>query len=211
MKSLSGGSAALATALITATLLFQAKPSTAETFTPLQDATKRQEQTPDAQKKLNLPDSIALPESLPAADALGTFTPDTTRASAPLNVKMNVEEPPALSLKKGEEIAELAPAAPPQIYMATAYSFTGRTASGRPVAKGLIAADTGMLPLGTRVRLEAGSYSGEYMVADRGSAVRGRRIDVWVPSTREAFRFGRRTVKLTVLSYGARRKAKAGA
>ncbi|MGA9996701.1 MAG: 3D domain-containing protein [Pyrinomonadaceae bacterium] len=69
-----------------------------------------------------------------------------------------------------------------------------------------IQADTSVLPMGTRVRLEAGPYSGEYTVADRGSAVRGRRIDVWVPSTREAFRFGRRSVKLTVLSYGARRK-----
>jgi 3D (Asp-Asp-Asp) domain-containing protein len=63
--------------------------------------------------------------------------------------------------------------------------------------------------MGTRVRLEAGNWSGEYTVADTGGAIRGRRIDVWVPSTGEACRFGRRTVKLTVLSYGGRRaKAK---
>ncbi|MBA3319814.1 MAG: 3D domain-containing protein, partial [Pyrinomonadaceae bacterium] len=63
-----------------------------------------------------------------------------------------------------------------------------------------------VLPLGSRVRMEAGPYSGEYTVADRGSAVRGRKIDIWVPSNGEALRFGRRTVKLTVLSYGGRRR-----
>ncbi len=75
------------------------------------------------------------------------------------------------------------------------------------VAKGVIAADPRHLPLGTRVRLEAGTYSGEYVVADTGSMVRGRRIDIWTPSTREAMRFGKRTVKLTVLSFGGKKRA----
>ena len=93
---------------------------------------------------------------------------------------------------------------PPTNYVATAYSLRGRTASGRLVAKGLIAADPRHLPLGSRVRLDAGPYSGEYLVADTGTMVRGRRIDIWTPTSREAMRFGRRTVKLTVLSLGRR-------
>ena len=76
------------------------------------------------------------------------------------------------------------------------------------VAKGLIAADPRHLPLGSRVRIEAGSYSGEYVVADTGSLVRGRRIDIWTPSTREAMRFGKRMVKLTVLSFGTKKRAR---
>lgn len=95
----------------------------------------------------------------------------------------------------------------PTPYVATAYSLRGRTASGQMVAKGLIAADPRHLPLGSRVRIQAGAYSGEYLVADTGSMVRGRRIDIWTPSSREAMRFGRRTVKLTVLSYGGRKRA----
>lgn len=91
-------------------------------------------------------------------------------------------------------------------YVATAYSLRGRTASGRMVAKGLIAADPRHLPLGSRVRIEAGAWSGEYLVADTGALVRGKRIDIWTPSTREAMRFGRRTVKLTILSLGKRLK-----
>jgi 3D (Asp-Asp-Asp) domain-containing protein len=101
-----------------------------------------------------------------------------------------------------DEPKALVPAAS---YVATAYSLRGRTASGRMVSRGLIAADPSILPLGSRVRLDHPGYSGEYLVADTGVAIRGRRIDIWTPSTGEAMRFGRRTVKLTVLSYGARR------
>ena len=101
-------------------------------------------------------------------------------------------------------------AGPAANYVATAYSLRGRTASGRMVSRGLIAADPRVLPLGSRVRVEHPGYSGEYLVADTGGMIRGRRIDIWIPSSREAMRFGRRTVKLTVLSYGTRRGRKQG-
>ena len=128
-----------------------------------------------------------------SAETLSTQTPEPIIAS------------PKGSL--GEKIAvEEVYVVPPTNYVATAYSLHGRTASGRPVAKGLIAADPKHLPLGSRVRLEAGSYSGEYLVADTGTLIRGKRVDIWTPSSREAMRFGRRTVKLTVLSYGGRKK-----
>jgi 3D (Asp-Asp-Asp) domain-containing protein len=107
--------------------------------------------------------------------------------------------------------ADERPIVPATPYVATAYSLRGKTASGRMVSRGLIAADPRVLPLGSRVRLDHPGYSGEYLVADTGGMIRGRRIDIWTPSSREAMRFGRRTVKLTVLSYPtkrARRSAK---
>lgn len=104
---------------------------------------------------------------------------------------------------------EAEPSEPPVTFTATAYSLRGRTASGRFVSRGIIAADRRVLPIGTRVRLQAGSYSGEYVVADTGGAVRGRKIDIWMPSTSEAMRFGRRSVKLTVLSRVRPRAARA--
>ena len=123
-----------------------------------------------------------------ADDALRTRTPISTSTGT-------IEEQKALL--------------PATQYVATAYSLRGRTASGRMVSKGLIAADPSLLPLGSRVRLESSAgYSGEYLVADTGGAIRGRRIDIWTPSTSEALRFGRRAVKLTVLSYGGRRPRK---
>ena len=105
--------------------------------------------------------------------------------------------------------AEATPVAPEvtHSYVATAYSLRGRTASGLPVSKGIIAADPRHLPLGSRVKIEAGSWSGEYLVADTGGMVRGKRIDIWTPSTRDAMRFGRRTVKLTILSLGGKTRS----
>lgn len=106
---------------------------------------------------------------------------------------------------------EVKPAGPadfvvaPETYSATAYSLRGRTASGRYVTRGLIAADPRILPLGTRVLLEAGPWTGEYVVADTGGAIKGRIVDIWTPSAREAMQFGRRKIKLTVLSFPERR------
>jgi 3D (Asp-Asp-Asp) domain-containing protein len=79
-------------------------------------------------------------------------------------------------------------------YTATAYCLQGRTASGIKVRKGIIAADPRIHPLGTKVTINAGTYSGTYLVADTGARIRGRRIDVWVSSHKEAMRFGKRTV-----------------
>ena len=90
-------------------------------------------------------------------------------------------------------------------FTATAYSLRGRTATGAAPTQGIIAADPRVLPLGSRVRIEAGNYSGEYLVADTGGAVRGKRIDIWTPSSRDAMRFGKRAVKLTVLQLGGKR------
>ena len=113
--------------------------------------------------------------------------------------------PDAASATRSRIVEETKPVVPAAAYVATAYSLRGRTASGRMVSRGVIAADPSVLPLGSRVRLDHPGYSGEYIVADTGGAIRGRRIDIWTPSTGEAMRFGRRTVKLTVLSYGARK------
>ena len=86
-----------------------------------------------------------------------------------------------------------------QTFRATAYCLKGRTATGGGVRRGIVAADRRVLPLGTRINISAGSYSGTYTVADTGGAVRGRILDIWVPSCAEANRFGRRTIKVSVM------------
>ena len=178
-KSLLGGGAATAVALFSASLIFyNPQTSVAET---LAVTMVEGQQRSDAARKDAAPETAA-PASEPATSSEATDTPKGTVSEAPS-------------------------ASAPQHFTATAYSLRGRTASGRGVARGIIAADRRVLPLGTRVRLEAGGYSGEYLVADTGGLVRGRKIDIWMPSGAEAMRFGRRTVKLTVISYGGRRAA----
>ena len=84
-------------------------------------------------------------------------------------------------------------------YTATAYCLKGRTALGHGVRRGIIAADPRVLRLGSRINLGAGAYSGEYLVSDTGGNVKGRKIDIWMPSCAEARRFGRRTVTINPL------------
>ena len=132
--------------------------------------------------------------------------PDRGLAESSTNTSsLRATEKAAASSGNGPSPSNEVIAVPAQAYMATAYSLRGRTSSGKPPSRGLIAADPSVLPLGTRVRLEAGPFSGEYIVGDTGGSVRGRRIDIWTPTANEALRFGRRVVKLTVLSFGGKR------
>lgn len=139
--------------------------------------------------------SVAEPLAETSQDTQGQQKTEANGAQVPGEAVSTAVVNPAMTTPN-----EAGPSEPSVTFTATAYSLRGRTASGKPVARGLIAADRRVLPLGTRVRLQAGSYSGEYLVADTGGAVRGRKIDIWMPSTSEAMRFGRRPVKLTVLS-----------
>ncbi len=84
-------------------------------------------------------------------------------------------------------------------FRATAYCLQGRTATGGNVRRGIVAADPRVLPLGTRIVLSAGAYSGTYTVADTGGGVKGKKLDIWMPSCSEAARFGRRSVTVSKL------------
>jgi len=183
MKSLYGGGAVTAAALIVSTLFVYARPSIAETSSYQQPANRQQPKIEETAPEVAL-----------------NAEPASTERIVVGKVAEVVEKPTA-TIPASTAVARAI-----QTYVATAYSLRGRTASGALVAKGLIAADPSILPLGSRVRLDAGSYSGEYLVADTGGAVRGRHIDIWTSSSREAMRFGRRSVKLTVLSLGAPRR-----
>jgi 3D (Asp-Asp-Asp) domain-containing protein len=87
---------------------------------------------------------------------------------------------------------------------ATAYCHDGRTESGAPARAGIIAADPRVLPIGSVVRIETAnrSYSGVYTVMDTGAGVKGRKIDIFMPSCAKARKFGRQTVRMRVLRHG---------
>jgi 3D (Asp-Asp-Asp) domain-containing protein len=185
MKSFFSGGALLVSALLLSFFLISAQPSLAENL-------------------LSQFQQKSAPESEQQTPAGGTVS-DGKLSGVVTNV---LEKAAPVVASVPENASELAPAAEGVHYVATAYSLRGKTASGRYVSQGIIAADPRILPLGSRVRLEAGPWSGEYLVADTGGAIRGRKIDIWTPSTREAMRFGKRKVKLTVLSYPAKRPVK---
>lgn len=78
----------------------------------------------------------------------------------------------------------------------------GITASGMRARRGVVAVDTSVIPLGTRLYIESadGSYTYGYAVAgDRGGAIRGNKIDLFMDTRNECMQFGRRRVNVYVL------------
>lgn len=109
---------------------------------------------------------------------------------------------PCLLLAAGMGIA----AADPSVngtYMATAYAQHGLTASGQYVHRHVVAADPDILPIGSRIKIRrAGRYSGEYVVADTGDKIQGRRLDIYLPNARVCRKFGVKPVRVTVVELG---------
>jgi 3D (Asp-Asp-Asp) domain-containing protein len=205
MKLFVRGGMGLAALLFAAFLIFYAQPLSAITI-PSQGSAQAEQQ----QEKKE-----------PAGTTQGkqTETASTQTETAELSGDGSGKSGPAVKdsdLKSATSVtvadstaAKPLPLTAPQTYTAFSYNLCCRGASGMGVRRGTIAADPRILPYGTRVHLTgAGSYDGEYLVTDAGTAIKGNKIDVWVPTMNEARRFGRKNVRLTILSYGGR-KAKA--
>jgi 3D (Asp-Asp-Asp) domain-containing protein len=81
-------------------------------------------------------------------------------------------------------------------------SAAGITASGKRVDYNrgrFVAADTRVLPFGSRLQIP-GYHAGETVeVIDRGGAIKGNKLDVFFPSHDEALQWGRRRIPVTVL------------
>lgn len=85
-------------------------------------------------------------------------------------------------------------------YTAKCDGCSGVTASGvdlnaNPNAK-VIAVDPSVIPLGSEVYVEGYGYA---TAADTGGAIQGNKIDLHVPTKDEAYSWGVRTVKVTIL------------
>ena len=81
--------------------------------------------------------------------------------------------------------------------------WAGQTASGIPLERGVVAVDPRVIPLGTRLYIEAvdGSWTYGYAVAgDTGGAIKGNKVDLFMDTNAECIRFGRRQCKVYVLN-----------
>jgi 3D (Asp-Asp-Asp) domain-containing protein len=70
------------------------------------------------------------------------------------------------------------------------------TASGRPARFGLVATDSRVIPMGAMLFVEGYGFA---VAADRGSAIRGNRIDLCMETLAECRAYGRRRVRVHVL------------
>lgn len=95
----------------------------------------------------------------------------------------------------------------PEFYVtATAYTAScngcsGRTATGLNIRSNpnmkVVAVDPRIIPLGTKVYVEGYGYA---VAADTGGAINGYVIDVLMPSQTDAYRWGRKKVKIRILN-----------
>jgi len=75
------------------------------------------------------------------------------------------------------------------------YTATGIDLRANPNIK-VIAVDPSVIPLGTKVWVEGYGYA---IAADTGKHIKGKRIDLFFPTKTEAYRWGRKTVKIRIL------------
>ncbi|WP_445683208.1 3D domain-containing protein [Solibacillus sp. FSL K6-1523] len=114
--------------------------------------------------------------------------------------------PPAVEVKEEVEPPEPDVDSKEMVVTATAYTAyctgcSGTTAYGidlraNPNRK-VIAVDPRVIPLGTKVWVEG---YGEAIAGDTGGAIKGNKIDVFIPSYDNAMAWGVKTVKLKVLN-----------
>src|SRR5213083_739083 len=76
----------------------------------------------------------------------------------------------------------------------TAYCLTRtQTRRGRYVRAGIVATDPTLFPLSRYLELYVGRrYLGRFLIDDTGLKIKGNKIDIWMPTCREARIFGRR-------------------
>ncbi len=73
---------------------------------------------------------------------------------------------------------------------------TGRTSCGMKAGYGVVAIDPKVIPMHTKLYIEG---YGHAVAGDRGSAIKGNRIDLGFNTYREAIRFGRKQVIVHIL------------
>ncbi|WP_370221865.1 LysM peptidoglycan-binding domain-containing protein [Cytobacillus sp.] len=147
------------------------------------------------------------PEAKPAAS-----NPETAKPAAESKPASETAKPAAESQSaaepQGEKPAETANEEKAQKVLnmeATAYTAncegcSGITATGinlkeNPDQK-VISVDPNVIPLGTKVHVEG---YGNAVAGDTGGAIKGNKIDIFMPSQEDAINFGRKTVKVTIL------------
>jgi 3D (Asp-Asp-Asp) domain-containing protein/LysM repeat protein len=159
-----------------------------------------QPQQPEAQQETETaPVAEAPTESAPAVEAPAPAPVENVPAAeAPAPAPAPAENVPAAeaAAPSSKEITVEATA-----YTATCEGCSGTTATGinlleNPDQK-VISVDPTVIPLGSKVYVEG---YGEAIAGDTGGAIKGNKIDVFIPSKQEAINFGRKQLKVTVLN-----------
>ncbi|PIU61047.1 MAG: hypothetical protein COS84_11615 [Armatimonadetes bacterium CG07_land_8_20_14_0_80_40_9] len=136
------------------------------------------------------------------------FYKDGRETKREVIAKKIIKEPINKIVAKGEGVKRLVSSKEMKVkkvlsMIATAYapfhcggSKDGRTHTGLPVGKGIVAVDPKVIPLGTRLYIPGYGYA---LAGDIGSAIKGNRIDLGVDDYQEADAFEKKRIKVYVL------------
>jgi len=95
------------------------------------------------------------------------------------------------------------------IMEATAYTMRpeegtadGITYTGTSVKPGVVAVDPNIIPLGSWLYIQSDFpyITGYYRAEDTGKAIRGNRVDIYIPEISRAMDFGRRKVEVMAIN-----------
>jgi 3D (Asp-Asp-Asp) domain-containing protein/LysM repeat protein len=117
--------------------------------------------------------------------------------SEPVIEEPKVEQPPAATEEPpAKEITVTATA-----YTASCEGCSGITATGvnikdNPDEK-VISVDPSVIPLGSEVYVEGYGYA---VAADTGGAIKGNRIDIFIPEQQDAINYGKQQVEVKILN-----------
>ena len=129
---------------------------------------------------------------------------ETTPAPAPepesnlrlhLLQRLSLHTEPTNSEPAGKEITVEATAYTAECEGCIGITKTGVDLNANPDAK-VIAVDPSIIPLGSKVYVEGYGYA---TAEDTGGAIKGNRIDVFVPEQNDALQWGRKQVKVTII------------
>lgn len=114
------------------------------------------------------------------------------RKQAGENERKEVLQTAFLPISYGRDLGEFTltayTAGPESTGKSPGHPAYGITSSGVPAVEGVtIAVDPSVIPIGSRVYIEGLGY---FVAQDTGSAIKGRRIDVFMNDLEEAMRFG---------------------
>ncbi|MEH7480357.1 3D domain-containing protein, partial [Neobacillus drentensis] len=127
--------------------------------------------------------------------------PATPTASAKPAAQAPKESEPAVEAASTSNTSSREITVKATAYTASCEGCSGTTATGinlkaNPNAK-VIAVDPSVIPLGSKVYVEG---YGNAIAGDTGGAIKGNRIDIFIPSKQDAINFGVKQLKVTILN-----------
>ncbi|EKN71517.1 hypothetical protein BABA_01165 [Neobacillus bataviensis LMG 21833] len=127
-------------------------------------------------------------------------------ASAPAPAATESAPAPQAPVESAPAVEAAAPSSKKITVEATAYTAScegcsGITATGMDLLENpnqkVISVDPSVIPLGSKVYVEG---YGEAIAGDTGGAIKGNKIDVFIPSKQDAINFGRKQLNVTILN-----------